>query len=479
MPYDMGTRKQVFVDWELIEPGYGVAWGGSKPSSWEMPYGVQIAVHAPRIEPQPMVGCEHPWESMINVYCTLFQDEGLYRLYYEPHYMAQGDEASDLKAMLAYAESSDGAHWVKPRIGTVSFQGSTDNNLVYALDVALGRGAHGGTVFKDPSAPADARYKFIHMGAEGGQCYVYGAISPDGLHWTALEQPLIRDYMSDTQTVVRFDEAKGRYVGYFRGWRGLEHGWHGRRCIAYAETEDFAHWPTPQLLVAPDVHDQPSADIYTNAYTPWPGAPDYHLMFPAFYQRAQDVTEVHLMTSRDGLHWQRPSRHPIIAGGNPGAYWEGGVYAGCGLVEVEPGTWSLPIGPQWRTHNQTLFRADPSIPPPHRGILLRAVWRQDGFTSLEAQTEGACTTMPFTFSGQRLQVNAWTRFGGELRIELATASGETVTGHTFADCDPISGDALQHTVTWQSNADLSVWIGQPMRLRLQLRRARLHALQFV
>ena len=488
--YNIGNGKQVFIDWDLIEPGYGVAWSslyGEKPTSWEMPYGVRIAVHPPRVDPQPLVLPDKPWETHIGAYASVFEDEGRYRLYYDCRYKPPGEEPSDHHSLMAYAESTDGVNWVKPNVGTVRFQGSTDNNLIYGFDVSLGRGAIGGTVFKDPSAPPDKRYKLIHAdyGGVDGKICVYGAVSADGLRWKPLEKPLISGYMSDTQTVACFDPEKGRYVGYFRGWIGYERGkWHGRRTIAYAETDRFESWPVPQTIVAADVHDNPDADIYTNAYTRWPGAADAHLMFPAFYQRALDVTEVHLMTSRDGLRWQRPIRQPVIPSGEPGSNWEGGVYAGCGLVSFQPGEWSLPIAPTWYTHNQPHHCEGRLSTPPKRG-LCRAVWRQDGLTSLEAQTEGRCATVPITFTGGRLEVNAWTRFGGEIRVELAEASSEamgsseTIAGYTFEDCDSISGDALKHTVTWRGESDLSAWAGKPMRLRFWLRRARLYAIQFV
>ena len=107
--------------------------------------------------------------------------------------------------------------------------------------------------------------------------------------------------------------------------------------------------------------------------------------------------------------------------------------------------------------------------------------------SLEAESEGECSTVPITFSGNRLEVNAWTRFAGEIRVELADASegvtadvlDKPVAGRTFGDCDPISGDALKGVVTWKGESDLSAWAGKPVRMRLQMRRARLYALQFV
>lgn len=486
MTLRVGTGKQVFTDWSLVEPGYGVRWRGDTPASWEMPYGVKVAVHPPRIDPRPLVQAEHPWEGHINVYCTLLQDGRRYRLYYECCGEGERDAPRDLHAMLAYAESVDGATWTKPKVGTVTFGGSKDNNLVYGRELSLGRGAHGATVFVDPTAPAAVRYKLVHMGRERGELCVFGAVSPDGLRWTALEEPLLRGYMSDTQTVMAFDPAKGCYVGYFRGWRGLERGkWHGRRTIAYAESQCFETWPTPRTIVEADVLDNPDADIYTNSFTAWPGAESAYLMFPAYYQRAADTTELHLMTSRDGIRWQRPSREPIIPRSDLGRSWAGGVYAGCGLVTLPSGDWALPIGPVWHTHNQGHHAAGRRASPPNWGYLCLAVWRPDGFTSREAETQGQFTTAPFVYDGGALRINGRTRFGGEIRAELADAmgpdgaAGSPFVGRAFEDCDPFTGDAANHLVTWRGQHDISVFAGKPVRLRFRMRRACLHAFQFV
>ena len=482
--HDIGSSKQVFIDWDLIEPGYGLSWGGERPTSWEMPHGVRIAVHRPRIDLQPLIVADRPWESMVTSMVTLMEDEGRYRMWYECWSLAEGDDSIGEAAyptMLAYAESADGANWVKPRIGTVSFGGSTDNNLVYWA-------SRGSSVFKDPSAPPDERYKLVCM-SRGG---IGGAVSPDGLRWKSLEQLLVSadDAFEDQiPDAARFDTERGRYVGYFRGWDKRNPGlWHGRRTIAYAESDRFESWPVPQTIVAPNVNDGPDTDIYTNSYTPWPGAPDAHLMFPGYYQRTRDVREVHLLTSRDGMHWHRPTTEPIIPCGEPGSGWgEGSWLAGTGLVSFHPGEWSLPVRPQSRSHNQYQFPTGPQNPP-NWGELCLATWREDGFTSLEAESKGGCSTMPIVFTGGRLEINAWTRFGGEIRIELADPSGEielnyktaeTVAGHTFEECDPISGDVLKHVVTWNGESDLSAWAGRPVRLRFSLRRARLFAFQFV
>ena len=118
--------------------------------------------------------------------------------------------------------------------------------------------------------------------------------------------------------------------------------------------------------------------------------------------------------------------------------------------------------------------------------MLTASWRQDGFVSLEAESLGGCSTLILAFSGSRLVLNAWTRFGGEILVELADASRDNrrthapaIPGRAFEDCDPISGDHLDRTVTWRGQADLSAWSGRPVRLRIRMRRARLYSLRFV
>ena len=505
MVYDVrniGERKHVFIDWSLIEPGYGSSWADALGGSWEMPYGIGIVAHQPRIDPEPLVSLEKPWEKSFTLHTTIFEDDGRYR----PYYTVYGGEdrtrgESPSSYMLCYAESTDGVSWVKPTVGTVELDGSTDNNLVYALDVSLGRPVPTATVFKDPSAPSGRRYKLIHRGRrpDGTQC-VYGAYSPDGLSWTAIEKPLIPDYLTDTQVVARFDEDKGRYVGYFRGWTGhLSGKFHGRRTIAYAETDDYESWPRPQTIVTTDLHDNPGADIYTNAYTPWPNA-DAHLMFPAFYERQKDITQVHLMTSRDGVHWDRPTREPIIPSGDPGTSgdpsrdWQSGAYAGAGLVSMKPDEVSLAITPCRRSHNNNRYDGAESLlqgvyPSPtggYVGHICRATWRMDGITSLDAETDGGFTTVPFTFTGGRLMLNCWTRFRGEIRVELADATEETMSspatpieGRSLEDCDPITGnELLNHAVTWKGDSDISAWEGRQVRLRFRMRRARLYAVHF-
>ncbi len=490
--YGLGSDKHLFTDWMLVEPGYGLAWAAATPGPWEIPHGVKIVAHRPRVEEEPFLRQDQPWEAAVSQ-VSLIQEEGVYRAYYRVQ-AAGEDRRNPSGSMLAYAESVDGLTWTKPNLGLIEFDGSTDNSFIYGMDVALNRSIFTGSVFKDPNpdAPDDERYKIVYRAPDPERREsIFGAVSPDGINWRTLEEPLIPGYFSDTLNVADYDARRGKYVCYLRGW--TNHQWgkvHGRRTIAYSETDNFAHWPMPETIVAAGMNDGADTDIYTNSYTPLPGT-DAYVMFPAFYQRNIDVMEIHVAVSRDGVHWERPIPGPIIPLGEPGTPGVGSVSVGRGMVSTRSGEWSVPLSLRPWTHNENHYGHEGDKPESN---VYYATWRTDGFTSLEAESYGEFATVPFTFEGSSLRINAWTRFGGDVSVEVADPSDEamgrfaegkvavdaaTVEGRSFADCDQITGDQLSYVVTWGGESDLSAWSGKPIRLRFRLHRARLYSLQFV
>ena len=112
------------------------------------------------------------------------------------------------------------------------------------------------------------------------------------------------------------------------------------------------------------------------------------------------------------------------------------------------------------------------------GRLRRFTYRVDGFVSVRAATEGALVTKPLRFSGNRLVVNFATSKQGSLGVEVQDAKGRPVDAFRLADCPEISGDAVEHVVSWRAGAHLGRLAGKTVRIRFQLNDADLYSFQF-
>lgn len=447
-PVDVGSDKQLFLDGMFTAEARGVTLNVNKPT---------------KTYEKNLVG-DQPFEDMLIGGFSFIQEKGLYKAYYSAWCRRT---PSDLDTRLCYATSTDGIHWTKPRLRLYDFDGSKDNNIVFMSQT--GQGYHAGTVFTDPVAAPEARYKLIFLGRDG----VRGGRSPDGLHWTEYPEVLIR-YGADTQNVAFYDTRLRKYVAYLRTWvpRG--------RAISRAESDDYLHWTSPQLILAPDDLDPPDVDLYTNAAIQYPYAANAYFIFTsAFDHRGDGPLDVHLAVSRDGLHWHRPIREPFIPRGDangrrrsPPSFDSMALYCGRGLVTVG-NELCLYYGGYDIGHHI-------NYPKPYAGVMSRVTLRMDGFMSYDAgDEEGVLTTVPLLFSGSRLSLNVCTVQGGQASVELLTEEGEPVPGFSAKSADAIKGDFLAKRVTWRRRSDLSALRGKPVRLRFHLRRAKLYAFQFV
>ena len=111
-PADIGSRRQLFVDQQLVEKMVGV----------------RQLLHHP-IPRQVAIKPEHLWEKYGVSYMVTFRDGGRYRAWYRVDAAPFGK--APRRAMTAYAESTDGIHWCKPSLGVIEYDGSRDNNLVW------------------------------------------------------------------------------------------------------------------------------------------------------------------------------------------------------------------------------------------------------------------------------------------------------------------------------------------------------------
>ncbi len=471
-------KKQVFVDWWFVEPGYGMPFWKSYQEKygtlpWFSPYGIKLTLNRPVLQEEPFL-TEDPL-GQIGAYCTLMYDKGLYRFWYETYGReAKGDEG----AKICYMESEDGRNWRRPRLGLIEYRGSRANNIVYGYgppEKGGPVGGHGASIFKDPSAPPNQRYKLVHLGRAGKGAHLadwlYGAVSPDGIDWRILKDPILK-YTSDTQTVGLYDEELGKYVLYLRGWSPQDAlGFGGRRIVRRSESKDFSSFPPPEDVLTPQPWWDPWTDIYTNAYHRWPGAQDAHIMMPALYHRNSDMVEVYFAVSRDGKRWSLFPQPFISSRDVPGSV---SIYVGRGIVPYGRGRWAFPVFISEKAHNEYRRKK--------RAIYLATI-REDGFICVETELKGEFYTFPFRFEGGKLLLNASTLPGGQIRVGLLEVKNRReaveIKGFSLEDCNPLKGDILWKEVSWKGTSDISRFQGKVLRLRFELVRGKIYSFKFL
>ncbi len=399
--------------------------------------GTQRTIHPGKTTTEPVLSPDRPWEGC-RVYATgaVYFDEsqGLFRLWYGG-------------GGLLYATSHDGVHWEKPALGIYPDKDSQATNIAF-------KGFACPSVLLDrrESDPAK-RYKMVGSRVTKGY---YSAYSADGLHWTEIDKPIFMYH--DTITLAQ-DPQSGDYLAYHK--RHWNHRGFNRRTVWLSRSHDFLAWSEPHMVFAPDEEDDAWAsgppqrtEVYNMAVLPHASG---FLGFPTMFRLtrlidpksakpqqspADGSINVQLVTSIDGESWQRTRpRVVVIPNGPPGSF-----DAGCILnvsstaAHTDQETWLYYTGVN-TTHGGTL--------PPKQMSLGRAVWRRHGFASLDATADARIETRPVQLAGPGLTVNADAR-NGRLRVAVLEADGRPVSGLSLDDCEPLCGDATQHTLRWRS-----------------------------
>ena len=408
----------------------------------------------------------------------IVHSEGIYRTWYT---IFEGEQNRGIH----YAESTDGLDWEK--ITPCSIDWSACPGIA---------GRERATVFVDPIAPEEERYKIFFRGGMPADKAEYqrilddymqnrpddlvplgdtlehlsgmwGIVSPDGINWKALPGPLAIHY-SDTTNVVCYDEQLKLYVWYCR-----YNSFYGRRCIGRAETDDFRRWPAPDMLVWPTADNHPTDDLYTNSKTLYPGTIDQHLMFPSLYHHTDDSSELRLYSSPDGIVWSQVPGGAVLEPGEIGEWDSGCIFGGSNLVPLPDDRVGLPYGgylyPHKYPRNNVSFA--------HRGAY--AVWPKGRLGAYEAEEEGGFTVPPAVFARKRLVLNVRTKHAGCVRVEVSDKKGNALPGRSFEESDPIIGDHLHRTVTWKGEEDLRRKADQPVMLRFRMRAAKLFSFELL
>ncbi|MDB6003077.1 MAG: hypothetical protein JWR15_64, partial [Prosthecobacter sp.] len=409
------------------------------------------------------------------------------RLYYRGGTKAENGIIKAGTEVTCYAESPDGKAWVKPKLGLVSFEGSTDNNII--LGPTPRRTSVNFTAMLDdrPGIPAEERYKAVGAGT-GREEGLLRFVSPDGIHWKPYSEEIIFDgYKLDSLNVVSWLPAEQCYAIYMRAWS--EGGTPGKpkprdayRTIARATSKDFKTWSEPVRMQFSG--EEKTRNLYSNATMPYFRAPHILVSMPhrmiseevvpraeleAYKTEiraiANSIGDVMLMSTRDGTTYDRTFMDAFVRPGvERGAWHARSLFASMGIVPTSDAEMSFYVSTNY------------AIPSHH---IRRYSLRTDGFASIHAgYSGGTMTTKPIRFSGEKLVLNYWTSAAGRIQVEILDEAGKPLPGYAAGDCDKIIGNEIRRTVTWKNNASLHKLADKPVRLRFRITDADLYSLRF-
>ncbi|HTM53325.1 MAG TPA: hypothetical protein VL175_04825 [Pirellulales bacterium] len=387
----------------------------------------------------------------------------------------------------------------------------SDDGLHFkATGASIGGGSFS-TIFLDPHEPnPERRYKLFLLKSQAtfdrARDGVYAFTSKDGLHFSEVGRVLPR--FTDNPTIVLWDARIEKYVVYLRA---LAYDSPNQRRIARIELDDpLAPWPFREsndprpflstenvpVVLAADSEDDPESDIYYNAATIYEAAQDTYLMFTTQFrhfspQRHPFVRaprpgewedfgplEVQLAVSRDGVHWQRPTREPYFPMGLPDEWDRWYAVMGPGLARRGNYLYQY-YNSSGRLHDGAILRAEYEKSAPQLGGIGIVRQRLDGFVSADADHKGGWLQTPLlTYRGNRLRLNIDTGAMGTALVELRDGEGQPIPGFTLDDCEEIGGNFIDQLVYWKGSADVGSLAGRPIRVYMKLKRAKLYAFQF-
>jgi hypothetical protein len=453
-------------------------------------------------------------------------DQGKYKAWYviDPCSQPEPNSTKDKilpghNGHLAYAESRDGVTWERPNLSLFEYAGNRDNNIVWRGDLNGSiRGYHGGSVFVDPSSEAE-RYKMVYLGlitdeewaafeqkypgqadsmarrpdVGGYRCVFgfFGAVSPDGVHWRSLSEPLMIQH-ADTLNTCYYDVDRELYVAYVRVWQVNERvvdgqppdstSWItvGRRSIGRSVSTDFRHFSKPEIVVATGADMSPSHVYYLNCKTTLPGCADNHVMFPWIWELENDGGSVWLMSSADGWHWSRVPGGPVVSPGRWGQPDGALVTCSGNLLEYPGDLWGIgysgnPIPHKYPGRDieqrKGLFPGIPSV----SGL---ATWPKGRLVALQADNVGEFATVAIMPPSDRIRLNAEVPPTGYIQVAVRTyGSRDDLPGRSFQDSDPWTGDHLAASVTWDGKASIGHQ-GKAIVIRFRMKQAKLFGVEF-
>lgn len=479
-----------------------------------------------RHEANPLIRMEKKWEVAIG-WTSVHRDPATnnYQLWYQAY---AGKRAGDraLYCVVCYAESKDGITFEKPELDLLPFKDFEKTNIVL-----LSNGGYGdrycNSVLVDPREKDPAkRYKMAYYdwSVDAGQEYpgLHVALSPDGIRWTKHPkgpllrtayggrgmQPTFTDEASFQQTFdpvkklyrktwimpmsmsdavdVFWDPIRQVFVIYGKFWIPSPLGGHAfKHAMGRTESKDFIHWSKPEIILTPDDKDAEHVEFHTSPV--FYHAERYFCLNQIMDRRVKGATDIELMTSRDGLAWERTFRDTLFLPRDPrpSRFDSRSIYTNATPVILEDeirfyyGAYS----------NGTIGGAKLDGKDERSGVGMASIPR-DRFAGVRTKAKtahvtlrqplenvGQVTLKPLDLAGcKQMHVNADGR-QGKVLVELLSEDGYRLRGFAKEDAFPIEGDDIRHAVAWKDKTLADLPAGR-YQVRLHLEKASVFAVTF-
>ena len=451
----------------------------------------------------PLLKADQPWEGWrVEIFGNVIYDEQekLFKMWYLAEPEGEGGYFDDPN-VTCYATSIDGIHWQKPLVGTLPAKNGKPHNAVAHI--------HQASVIKDLQGSRSGVPLQVHR-------LVVGA---EGLQHVRLARRIELEAVQPASRLPRAcDVMTGFWDAATQALRGVSQdstvsfgAVTTRRLFFTITSRDFVHWSEPVLSWTTDLRDDAGSLARIEQVRPILDRPDDpRLMRTEYYgigvypAESCTIGFPWILTINNNARWgnQRRARgNPIGRFPRSGELGAAVPHAGDRhrrarslgrLVShvrrrrrsaLATRSGSTTAGRTTRTARpaSTARQFEDGRPTGRRtkytGSIGLVTWKLDRFVSADGPAEGGVlTTVPVKFSGKRLEINAATRSGGSVVVEICDAAGKPLAG--YAPSDPFRGDDLRHVVTFRGRSDVSALAGKPIVLRLHLRSAELYSFAF-
>ncbi|OHB55217.1 MAG: hypothetical protein A2Y12_09345 [Planctomycetes bacterium GWF2_42_9] len=318
---------------------------------------------------------------------------------------------------------------------------------------------------------------------EGGPSLI--ACSPDGIDWTVdMRHQWFRGTMgSDTSNNIFYNPIT-------KMWQVVCRCYNLDRRIAIVESPDLINWTEPRVIVHPEETDGPCTQFY--GMPPFAYEDEYLIGAVAYVQtslgeKIADLggftsmswskwlgrVEVKLAYSYDGRGWWRPDRrHTLLARTEPGTYGCGSIY--CKSIEMgDDGKINFYSKGYLANHGIDNFQY-----PDDGKRLMKHTLRHDGFCYLETRGWGYFSTRPLVLKEDELTINYNAGNVGSVKVQVSDFQGKPMSGYTFDDCIPLTGDEVYGKVMWKKHKNLAdLPVKERVRIEFKFIDARIYALR--